>query len=68
MNVDEFTDFLTNGLVEIYQKFIFLTEKGVQIVSVILEERTLTIRALQGIPMDTPPLVVVTDAKLMGEG
>ena len=68
MNVDEFTDFLTNGLVEIYQKFIFLTEKGVQIVSVILEERALTIGTLQGIPMDASPLVVIADAEVFGDG
>ena len=67
MDVDEFADFLSDCLVEVKQILIFLLEKQMQVVSVIFEKRTLAIGTLQGIPMDTSPLVVVADAKVFNQ-
>ena len=67
MDVDKFADFLSDCLVEVKQILIFLLEEQMQVVSVIFEKRTLAIGTLQGIPMDTSPLVVVADAEILDE-
>ena len=64
MDINEFADFLSDSLVEVNQKVVFLLEEGMQVVSVILKERAFAIGTLQGIPMDATPLVVVADAKV----
>ena len=39
MDINEFADFLSDSLVEVNQKVVFLLEEGMQVVSVILKER-----------------------------
>jgi len=62
VDVDEFTDFLTDGFVEIDQKLVFLLEEGTDIIRIIFKKRTLAIGTLQRIPVHSSPLVVVADA------
>ena len=68
MNVQQITYRLTDGFVEIDQKVVLLLVEGTDIVCKILEEGTLAIGALQGIPMDAAPLVVVADAQVLNIG
>ena len=65
MDINKFTNLLADGLVEIKQILIFLLEERMQVINIILEERTLAISTLQGVPMDASSLIVVADANIL---
>ena len=67
VDVDEFAHFLSDSLVEIDQKIVFLLEEGTDVVRIIVEERTLTIGTLQRVPVYSPPLVMVANAKVFDQ-
>ena len=64
VDVDELAHLLTDILVEIDQKRVLSFKKRTDIVGIVVEKRTLAISTLQGIPMHSPPLVVVADAEI----
>ena len=67
VDVDEFAHLLSDGLVEIDQKFVSLLEEGTDVVRIIVEERTLTIGTLQRVPVHPSPLVMVANAKVFDQ-
>ena len=68
MNIEEFTEFFGNGQVEIEKEIPPLLKERTDIILIELEERTLPIGTLQGIPMLCSPFAVVTDTHVLDLG
>ena len=66
LDVHQLADLLPDGLVEVDQILVLLLEEGTDVVGVVLEEGAFAVGALQGVPVDPPPLVVVADAQVAG--
>lgn len=67
MDVDKFTHLLTDGFIEINQEVVLLLKERTDIIGIIVEEGTLAIGTLQGIPVYTSPLVMVADAEILDQ-
>ena len=61
LNIDQFAHFLADLLVEIEQKVPALLEEGTDVVLIVVEKRRLTVGALQGIPVQMPPVAMIAD-------
>ena len=67
MNVEQLAHLQHDFEIEVIEKFVVVLEEGVQVVSIILEERALIVGRLQGVPMYAAPGAVVADADVADE-
>ena len=65
LDIEEFAHRLTDCLVEVEQELPTLLEEGTDIILIIVEERRLTIGALQGVPVEMAPIAVIADADIL---
>lgn len=68
VNIYKGTDEAKQVLVEISQKIPLLLVEGREVIGVVLKEGTLPVAALQGVPMQMPPVPVVADTDIAHQG
>lgn len=67
MDIQQFAHLMGDGHVEIKEVLPAILKEGLQVVHIVIKEGAVAIGAHQGVPMQMPPVTMVTDAYIRNQ-